>query len=100
MKSLTIILTLSICVLGGCAIVQREATTANALGNIFTEENKRKAISTNERTEAKVRAGLKAKSVMTKRQRKQKYCLRCGRRLSSSTGYCPYDGAELKPIEK
>ena len=29
-----------------------------------------------------------------------KFCPKCGRRFTSSVQNCPYDGTELKPIEK
>jgi len=30
----------------------------------------------------------------------KKFCPVCGRRFSGEQQYCPYDGSELKPIEK
>jgi outer membrane lipoprotein SlyB len=100
MRRLAIFLAFSIVVLNvGCTTVQRGAGTGalagGALGAIIGHQSGKTA----EGAAIGAATGAIAGAVIGE-QVETKFCSECGRRFTSSVEYCPYDGAELKSIEK
>jgi uncharacterized protein YcfJ len=98
MKSLWLVLSVSVVVLGGCTTVQRGAATGavagGALGAIIGHQSGHTA----EGAGIGAATGAVAGAIIGE-QMETKFCPQCGRRFTSSVKYCPYDGTELKPIE-
>lgn len=75
--------------LAGCTIMQREATTASAIEDVFPVRSSPRAAS-------RIVVPT-ASSAVAKLEEGKLFCPVCGRKFSSSVEYCPYDGTALKP---
>ena len=82
--------------LAGCTIIQREATTASAIEDMFPVRSSPRAASGSIKNKSK-RVAPTASSAVAKLGKRKLFCSVCGRKFSSSVEYCPYDGTALKP---
>lgn len=95
-----LVLCLSIIFLwGGCTSVQKGtgigAVTGGVLGGVIGHQSGHGAEG------AAIGAGVGAVTgAIVGEQMEKKFCPVCGRRFPASVQYCPYDGTELKPIDK
>lgn len=83
----------------GCTTVQRGAATGavagGALGAIIGHQSGETVAG------AAIGAGVGGLTgAIIGEQIEKKFCTQCGRRFTESLTHCPYDGTELKPIEK
>jgi len=97
-KWLSLILFLSMMVLGGCTTVQRGAATGAVAGGALGAIVGHQSGHTAEGAGIGAATGAVAGAIIGE-QIEKKFCPICGRRFTSSVEYCPYDGTELKPIE-
>ncbi|MBU1121971.1 MAG: glycine zipper domain-containing protein [Candidatus Omnitrophota bacterium] len=100
MKKITVFLAIGLLMcLGGCTTVQRGAAAGavagGALGAVIGHQSGRTAQG------AAIGAGAGGVvGAIVSEQIEKKFCPECGRRFTSSVNVCPYDGTELKIIEK
>ena len=83
----------------GCTTVQRGAATGAVAGGALGAIIGHQSGSTAEGAVIGAGAGAVAGAIIGE-QVETKFCPKCGKRFTSSVEYCPYDGEELKPIEK
>jgi len=99
MKVRFLALIVSTAIFAGCTTVQRGAATGAAIGGGLG------AIIGHQSGETAAGAGIGAAAgaiggAIVGEKMETKFCAACGRRFTSSLEYCPYDGEELKSIEK
>jgi len=99
MKVRSLALLICLIILVGCTTTQRGAATGAAIGGGLG------AIIGHQSGETAAGAGIGAAAgaiggAIVADKMETKFCAKCGRRFTSSLEYCPYDGEELKSIEK
>lgn len=99
MRNLLIFFILTVTVITGCTTVQRGAATGAVLGGGLG------AVIGHQSGHAREGAGIGAAAgaitgAVAGDQTEKNFCPKCGRKFTSSFQYCPYDGTELKPIQK
>ncbi len=86
-------------VLSGCTTTQKGAGTGAAIGAGIGAIIGHQSGATAEGAAVGAAAGGLAGALIGEQMDTQ-YCPVCGRRSTSGNQYCPYDGAELKPLQK
>jgi outer membrane lipoprotein SlyB len=99
MKYLGILLVLGLIFLAGCTTTQKGAATGTAVGAGIGAIIGHQSGETAKGAAVGAAAGGLAGALIGEQVDKM-YCPTCGRRFPSDVKYCPYDGTELKPIQK
>ena len=94
-----LVLSILVLTLSGCTTTQKGAATGSAIGAGLG------AIIGNQSGDAAKGAVVGAAAggltgALVGEQMDTMFCPVCGRHFPSGTQYCPYDGAELKPLQK
>ncbi|MDP8217082.1 MAG: YMGG-like glycine zipper-containing protein [Candidatus Kaelpia imicola] len=92
-------LVLSVALISGCTTTQKGAATGSALGAGIGAIIGHQSGDTAEGAVVGAAAGGLAGALVGE-QMDTLYCPVCGRRFTSGNQYCPYDGSELKPLQK
>ncbi|RKY36327.1 MAG: hypothetical protein DRP73_03495 [Candidatus Omnitrophota bacterium] len=98
MKKLVVFLCLAVAI-AGCTTTQKGAATGAAVGAGVGAIIGHQSGKTAEGAAVGAAAGGLAGALIGE-QMDTMYCPTCGRHFPSGTKYCPYDGTELKPLQK
>lgn len=83
----------------GCTTVQKGAATGAVAGGVLGAIIGHQSGNTAQGAAIGAGAGGVVGAIVGE-QIEKKFCPQCGRRFTSSVNVCPYDGTELKDIEK
>lgn len=97
MKAVAVSCFVALLVCTGCTTVQRGAAGGAAAGGLLGAIIGHQSGETAEGALIGAAAGGVAGAVIAEKT-ETKFCPVCGRRFTSSVEFCPYDGAQLKPI--
>ncbi|MDP8253986.1 MAG: glycine zipper domain-containing protein [Candidatus Kaelpia aquatica] len=99
MLRISLALILSAVLISGCTTTQKGAATGSAIGAGIGAIIGHQSGDTAEGAAIGAAAGGLTGALIGE-QMDTLYCPVCGRRLTSGNQYCPYDGSELKPLQK
>lgn len=98
MKSIVLGVIISMSLLTGCANIAKETTTGAVLGGVLGAVVGHQSGHAGEGAVVGAAAGAIGGTIVGG-QMEKKFCPNCGRRFSSSSEYCPYDGSELNIVD-
>jgi uncharacterized protein YcfJ len=93
------LLVLSAILISGCTTTQKGAATGSAVGAGLGAIIGHQSGDTAKGAAVGAAAGGLGGALVGE-QMDTLYCPECGRRFTGGNQYCPYDGSELKPIQK
>ena len=99
MLRFSFVLILSAVLIAGCTTTQKGAVTGSAIGAGIGAIIGHQSGNTAEGAAVGAAAGGLGGALIGE-QMDTTYCPVCGRRFTSGVQYCPYDGSELKPLQK
>ena len=100
MRRLAIIFALCAFALTGCTTTQKGAGAGALLGGGAGYAIGKQSGHGGEGAAIGAVVGAIGGGLIGNQMEQKKFCPTCGREFKSSVEYCPYDGTELKPVEK